>query len=218
MYGVSKISIEPSLMMISVQDVEFKGNSLARYLQIFADTGVVVDMISQSAPHGTTMDFSFTASSSDLPLVMKAISAANLDKDAKAAPLISVGYSKLNLFGEEMVTSCGVAARALNALAMAGIEVLLITTSDLDISLLVRAENEDAAYEALKKAYELKYSLEVYQEHALERSSSSKAIAYVGIKKPDGTMAWGAGVDPDIIRASIDALVTAINNLSLIHI
>ena len=58
MYGVSKINIEPSLMMISVQDVEFKGNSLARYLQIFADNGVVVDMISQSAPHGTTIDFS----------------------------------------------------------------------------------------------------------------------------------------------------------------
>ena len=153
MYGVSKINIEPSLMMISVQDAEFKGNTMARYLQIFADTGVVVDMISQSAPHGTSMDFSFTAYS--LPLVMKAISAANLDKDAKASPLISVGYSKLNLFGEEMVTSCGVAARALNALAMAGIEVLLITTSDLDISLLVRSENEDAAYEALKKAYEL---------------------------------------------------------------
>ena len=70
----------------------------------------------------------------------------------------------------------------------------------------------DAVSNALKKAYELKYTLEVYQEHALERSSSSKAIAFVGIKKPDGTMAWGAGVDPDIIRASIDALVTAINN------
>ena len=65
----------------------------------------------------------------------------------------------------------------------------------------------DAVSNALKKAYELKYSLEVYQEHALERSSSSKAIAYVGIKKPDGTMAWGAGVDPDIIRASIDCLL-----------
>ena len=163
MYGVSKINIEPSLMMISVQDAEFKGNTMARYLQIFADTGVVVDMISQSALHGTSMDFSFTASSSDLPLVMKAISAANLDKDAKASPLISVGYSKLNLFGEEMVTSCGVAARALNALAMAGIEVLLITTSDLDISLLVRSENEDAAYEALKKAYEL--SQRYFKQH-----------------------------------------------------
>ncbi len=70
----------------------------------------------------------------------------------------------------------------------------------------------DAVSNALKKAYELKYQLETYQEHALEQSSKSKAIAYVGIRKPDGTMAWGAGVDPDIIRASIDALVTAIND------
>ena len=155
MYGVSKINIEPSLMMISVQDAAFKGNTMARYLQIFADTGVVVDMISQSAPHGTTIDFSFTASSSDLPLVMKAISAANLDKDAKASPLISVGYSKLNLFGEEMVTSCGVAARALAALAGAGIEIVLITTSDLDISLLIRQQDEDTALDALHKAFEV---------------------------------------------------------------
>ncbi len=40
MYGVSKINIEPSLMMISVQDVEFKGNSLARYLQILQTTAL----------------------------------------------------------------------------------------------------------------------------------------------------------------------------------
>ena len=65
---------------------------------------------------------------------------------------------------------------------------------------------------ALKKAYDFQYDLVTYQEHALEQSSSSKAIAYVGIRKPDGSLAWGAGVDPDIIRASIDALVTAINN------
>lgn len=70
----------------------------------------------------------------------------------------------------------------------------------------------DAVSNALKKAYELKFKLVTYQEHALEQSSSSKAIAYVGIEKPDGTLSWGAGVDPDIIRASIDALVTAINN------
>lgn len=153
MYGVSKISIAPNLMMISIQDAEFKGSSLAHYLEIFADNGIVVDMISQSAPHGASIDFSFTASGDDLPQVMKAISAANLDKEA--TPLISVGYSKLNLFGEDMVTSCGVAARALSALESVGIEVLLITTSDLDISLLVRAENEDAAQETLQKAFEL---------------------------------------------------------------
>ncbi len=155
MYGVSKISVEPGVMMISVQDAAFSADSLARYLKIFADIGIVVDMISQSAPHGTQLDFSFTASSNDLPMVLKAISAAQLTPGSKAAPLISVGYSKLNLFGEDMVTSCGVAARALSALASAGIEVHLITTSDLDISLLVRSENEDAAYEALRQAYEL---------------------------------------------------------------
>ena len=63
MYGVSKINIEPSLMMISVQDAEFKGNTMARYLQIFADTGVVVDMISQSAPHGTSICLLYTSPS-----------------------------------------------------------------------------------------------------------------------------------------------------------
>lgn len=70
----------------------------------------------------------------------------------------------------------------------------------------------NAVSNALKKAYDMKFDLVTYQEHALEQSSSSKAIAYVGIRKPDGSLAWGAGVDPDIIRASIDALVTAINN------
>ena len=109
MYGVSKINIETDLMMISVQDVVFRGNSLSRYLDIFAETGVVVDMISQSAPHGTTIDFSFTASSSDLPLVMKAISAANLDKDAKASPLISVGYSEPVRRGYGHQLRCGCA-------------------------------------------------------------------------------------------------------------
>ncbi len=70
----------------------------------------------------------------------------------------------------------------------------------------------DAVSNALKKAYNLDFSLVTYQEHALEQSSSSKAIAYVGIQTPSGKLAWGAGVDPDIIHASIDALITAINN------
>ncbi|MGN0334423.1 MAG: 2-isopropylmalate synthase [Lachnospiraceae bacterium] len=71
----------------------------------------------------------------------------------------------------------------------------------------------NAVSNALKKAYGLDYSLVTYTEHALEKSSSSRAIAYVGIEsKKDGKLYWGAGVDADIIRASIDALVTAINN------
>lgn len=71
----------------------------------------------------------------------------------------------------------------------------------------------DAVSNALKKAYDLDYALVTYQEHALEQSSSSKAIAYVGISNPAGKLSWGAAVDPDIIHASTNALLTAINNL-----
>ena len=71
----------------------------------------------------------------------------------------------------------------------------------------------NAVSNAIKKAYNLKFDLMTYQEHALSQSSSFKAIAYVGLKKPDGSLSWGAGVDPDIIRASIDALLTAVNNM-----
>ena len=70
----------------------------------------------------------------------------------------------------------------------------------------------NAVSNALKKHFRLEYDLVTYQEHALEQSSSSRAIAYVGIRDKNGKMFWGAGVDVDIIRASINALVTAINN------
>lgn len=41
-----------------------------------------------------------------------------------------------------------------------------------------------------------------YEEHALTQGTSSKAIAYVCIKK-ENTVYWGAGIDEDIIKASI---------------
>ena len=70
----------------------------------------------------------------------------------------------------------------------------------------------NAVSNALKKAYGFEYNLVTYQEHALTKSSSSSAIANVGIQTPDGKVHWGAAIDPDIIRASIDALLTAINH------
>ena len=69
----------------------------------------------------------------------------------------------------------------------------------------------NAVSNALKKAHGVDFHLVTYQEHALAKSTSSKAIAYVGIEDKDGNTSWGAAVDPDIIRASIDALVCALN-------
>ena len=71
----------------------------------------------------------------------------------------------------------------------------------------------DAISNALKKQFRLEYRLETYQEHALEQSSSSRAIAYVGIRDAQDKRFWGAGVDQDIIKASYNALLTAINNM-----
>lgn len=73
----------------------------------------------------------------------------------------------------------------------------------------------NAVSNALKKQFRLDYDLVVYQEHALEASSSSRAIAYVGIRDKQDQLFWGAGLDQDIIRASINALLTAINNMML---
>ena len=144
MYGVSKISSEQNIMLTTFPGAQYSAQSLAEHLDVFAKAGIVVDMICQSAPRGSAVDFSFTTSYDNFPAAAKA-----------NPPLVSGGYSKINLFGEEMVTSCGVAARALAALAGAGIEIVLITTSDLDISLLIRQQDEDTALDALHKAFEV---------------------------------------------------------------
>lgn len=68
----------------------------------------------------------------------------------------------------------------------------------------------DAVSNALKSHFNLNYTLTEYSEHALTTGSSSEAIAYVGIKIND-MVVWGVGIDSDIIKASIQALTTAIN-------
>ena len=107
MYGVSKINSEQNIMLTTFPGAQYSAQSLAEHLDVFAKAGIVVDMICQSAPRGAAVDFSFTTSYDNFAAVMKALPAA-----AKAnPPLVSGGYSKINLFGEEMVTSCGVGAR-----------------------------------------------------------------------------------------------------------
>ena len=71
----------------------------------------------------------------------------------------------------------------------------------------------DAVSNAIKHYFDVDYELAFYVEHSLTKGSSSRAVAYVGIicnKKKY----WGVGIDADIIKASIEALVVAINKLS----
>lgn len=70
----------------------------------------------------------------------------------------------------------------------------------------------DAVSNTIKQFFGISYELSVYEEHALTTGSSSKAMAYVGILC-NGNRFWGVGIDEDIIKASIDALVVAVNKL-----
>ena len=74
----------------------------------------------------------------------------------------------------------------------------------------------DAVSNTIKQFFGISYELTVYEEHALSNGSSSKAMAYVGITC-DGKMYWGAGMDEDIIKASIHALVVAVNKLPAVQ-
>ena len=74
----------------------------------------------------------------------------------------------------------------------------------------------DAVSNTLKQFFDISYELSTYEEHALSHGSSSKAIAYVGITC-DGKNYWGVGMDEDIIKASISALVVAVNKLPQIR-
>ena len=70
----------------------------------------------------------------------------------------------------------------------------------------------DAVSNAIKQYFNISYELTFYEEHSLTKGSSSKAVAYVGIICKGKTF-WGVGIDPDIIRASIEALIVAVNKV-----
>ena len=71
----------------------------------------------------------------------------------------------------------------------------------------------DAVSNALQKNLDISYSNLTYNEHALEIGQSARAIAYISITGADGKVVWGAGMDTDIITASIQALISAINRM-----
>lgn len=71
----------------------------------------------------------------------------------------------------------------------------------------------DAISNALQENLGIKYRDLTYSEHALEIGQSSKALAYISITGHGGKVYWGAGMDTDIITASILALVSAINRM-----
>jgi len=70
-----------------------------------------------------------------------------------------------------------------------------------------------AAANAISEKLGLAFTNLVYTEHALDEGSNSQALAYVGFTAPSGETVWGAGIDDDIIVASVKALFSACNRM-----
>lgn len=93
-------------------------------------------------------------------------------------------------------------------------EVALLMNGEKKVSEAVGNGRLDAVSNAIKQCLGYEFKIVTYEEHALEKGSDSKAIAYVGIEDAGKKLHWGAGTDADIIKASVKALVTAINKMS----
>lgn len=99
-----------------------------------------------------------------------------------------------------------------------------LSTAEIEAVVVVKGEEKtiaaggngplDAFCTALRVGLGLQFSLHSYHEHALARGSSSKAVSYIEIYDQDGEGWWGAGVDTDIIVASIKSLLSALNRSS----
>ncbi|WP_310599437.1 2-isopropylmalate synthase [Desulfobulbus sp.] len=95
--------------------------------------------------------------------------------------------------------------------SIAEIEAVMVTK---DGEKTIRATGNgplDAFCAALRDGLGLRFVLHSYHEHALTRGSSSKAVSYIEILDQDDESWWGAGVDTDIIVASIKSLLSALN-------
>lgn len=69
----------------------------------------------------------------------------------------------------------------------------------------------DAVSDALRRCLNISFTINSYNEHALNKTSKSKAISYVEIADKNGVITWGAGVHSDIITSSVRGLISALN-------
>ena len=152
MNGVTQITVTEDVSLITFYKVPNDLKTISRIFAAVADAGVNIDMISQTTPQSGFVSFSFTVYSGD---AVKVIALANSMKSHADGikPMVSTGNCKIQLYGEEMPQMTGVYAQVLGALSKSGADVGLITTSEVDISLLVTAAHIGDVVTALEQEF-----------------------------------------------------------------
>ena len=139
---ITKITHCPNIALVTLPEIPSDSRIAAEILTAISDAGVNVDMISQTAPQGSTISLAFSISMDSMALLLPVI---NSLKPLHPGLKCEIGMNKINFYDANMVNTPGVAARVFSALAASSVQVVMITTSTVDISILVRDhEIEDA--------------------------------------------------------------------------
>ena len=152
MNGVSKISVTEDVCLISFNNIPRDLSVTSQIMTEFAVQDINIDMISQSAPIGESANVSFTVQSEDLVRALTIIQRFR-EQHPSVRPIVSSGNCKVQLYGEEMRSMPGVAARAFSVVSSITNEIMLITTSEVDISILIAQHELSSVLDALKQHY-----------------------------------------------------------------
>ena len=149
--GVAFAKDEAKVTVVGVPDVP---GVAAKLFGPLADAAINVDMIVQNITvDGTKTDMTFTVPQTDLAKTQEVLRAQELFKDAEIR--IDTDVAKVSVVGIGMRSHAGVAKTMFAALADKGINIQVIGTSEIKISVLIAREYLELAVRALHAAYNL---------------------------------------------------------------
>jgi len=132
---VSGCAIDRNVARISVMGLEDKPGAAFRVFSLLAQEQISVDIILQSVGHGTC-DISFTVTRQDLAAARNLL-AAHQDEIGYTAIETDENLAKLSVVGAGMATNAGVASAMFEALYESGVNIHMISTSEIKIAVLV---------------------------------------------------------------------------------
>ncbi|HTO27478.1 MAG TPA: aspartate kinase, partial [Devosia sp.] len=152
---VSGVTLAKAEAKITLRDVKDNPGVAAAIFGTLADQGIIVDMIVQNiADDGATTDITFTVPDSEYDKAIKTLQNAG-DKIEYGRLSGSKGGAKVSVVGVGMRSHAGVASSMFKALADKGINIQLITTSEIKTSVLIDEQYAELAVRALHTYYGL---------------------------------------------------------------
>jgi aspartate kinase len=148
------ISLDRKQAKLTVAGVPDKPGVAGRIFSNVAAHHIIVDMIVQSAPIGGTIDISFTIHEDELEDARKVLMPVVSEIQANRLNTTS-GSAKLSVVGIGMRSHSGVAAKFFECLGKAGINIQLVSTSEIKIAVLISGEQADNAAQIIHREFGL---------------------------------------------------------------